>query len=427
MRHFFQSPLGYATIIVMILLFEFYGYVAVRTATRRWKKSRRTFITLCYIVVSASFWLLMSNIRSVIHAQPDSFWGKYAVAILMGFFVFKLIITGFLFLGDIYRLVIWITRKIQSKRNPPQEDQEELSPLGISRSRFLSQMSILVGGLMFGTMLYGTRNKYNYRVRRHRLWFPNLPPAFSGLKVVQISDIHSGSFDSPADVARGVQMILDEKPDLILFTGDIVNEVNTELIPYKEIFSRLKAPLGVFAVLGNHDYGDYHEWTSEDEKRHNLQQLKQHIADMGWELLMNQHVVFDKYGERIALIGVENWSAKPQFPKYGKLDQAMEGLEQKNASFQILMSHDPSHWDAEVRPKYPNIDLTLSGHTHGMQFGVNLPWLKFSPVQMSYKQWLGMYQEGKQLLYVNAGYGFIGYKGRVGILPEITVFELMHG
>jgi uncharacterized protein len=212
------------------------------------------------------------------------------------------------------------------------------------------------------------------------------------------------------------------RPDLILFTGDLVNNESSEMSGFTDVFSSLKAPLGVYSVLGNHDYGDYHEWPDAESKRINLENLKQLQAEMGWRLLMNENVVLEKNNERIALIGIENWSSKARFPKYGKLPQAYEGT--KDIPFKILMSHDPSHWDAEVRPSFPDIDLMLSGHTHGMQFGVEIPWLKWSPVQYVYKQWAGLYQEGRQRLYVNRGFGFIGYPGRVGILPEITMIEL---
>jgi predicted MPP superfamily phosphohydrolase len=239
---------------------------------------------------------------------------------------------------------------------------------------------------------------------------------------VQLSDIHSGSFGDPAAVNKGVDMVLAEKPDIILFTGDLVNSIATEMKDYQAVFSRLQAPMGVYSTLGNHDYGDYHWWESEQAKKANLDRLCQIQAEMGWRLLMNEHVVFERGGDRIALLGIENWSAKARFPKYGKMSEAHAGTEQY--PFKILMSHDPSHWDAEVRTRYPDVDLMLAGHTHGMQWGFELPGLKWSPVSFLYRQWAGLYQEGDQKLYVNRGFGFIGYPGRFGILPEITVIEL---
>jgi predicted MPP superfamily phosphohydrolase len=242
------------------------------------------------------------------------------------------------------------------------------------------------------------------------------------LKIIQLSDIHVGSLSNPAAVGRGIDRILAEQPDLILFTGDLVNNLASEVGDYQAVFGRLKAPMGVFSVLGNHDYGDYAGWESAEAKKANLDRLKQIQKEMGWRLLMNEHVLLEKGGEQIALLGIENWSAKARFPKYGQMDLAYPGTQ--HIPFKILMSHDPSHWDAEVRPRYPDIDLMLSGHTHGMQFGFELPGLRWSPVRFLYKQWAGLYEEGRQRLYVNRGYGFIGYPGRFGILPEITVIEL---
>jgi uncharacterized protein len=256
-----------------------------------------------------------------------------------------------------------------------------------------------------------------------KLSFDTLPTAFKGMKIVHISDIHSGSFTDKKAVEKGVQKILDEKPDLILFTGDLVNDHADEMQDYKEVFARLKAPFGVFSSLGNHDYGDYRQWPSEKEKAENLKRLKQIHADMGWRLLMNEHLPLEKNGEQIAILGIENWSAKGNFTKYGKMAEAHDGS--GKYPFKILLSHDPSHWEAEVREKYTDVDLMLSGHTHGMQFGIEIPGFRWSPVQYMYKQWAGLYEKGNQKLYVNRGFGFIGYPGRVGILPEITVIELI--
>jgi predicted MPP superfamily phosphohydrolase len=252
--------------------------------------------------------------------------------------------------------------------------------------------------------------------------YPNLPASFKGLKVLQLSDIHSGSFTDRTAVLKGVEKALALNPDLILFTGDLVNNESGEMENYMDVFSRLKAPMGVYSTLGNHDYGDYMSWPTPQAKKDNLEKLKQIHGELGWRLLMNENVLLEKGGEQIAVIGIENWSAKARFPKYGDLKKAYAGTE--NIPFKILMSHDPSHWDAQVRPHYGDIDLMLAGHTHGMQFGMEIPWLKWSPVQYVYKQWAGLYEQGKQKLYVNRGFGFIGYPGRVGILPEITLIEL---
>jgi hypothetical protein len=244
------------------------------------------------------------------------------------------------------------------------------------------------------------------------------------MKILHISDIHSGSFLDKKAVEHGIQEILNEKADIILFTGDLVNDRATEMHPFMDVFSRLKAPMGVYSTLGNHDYGDYVQWPSDGiSKEQNLENLKKVHADMGWRLLMNEHVVLEKGEDKIALLGIENWSAKGRFPKHGKMHEAHAGT--ADYPFKILMSHDPSHWRAEVKEKYKDVDLMLSGHTHGMQFGVEIPGFKWSPVQYMYKEWAGLYEEDNQKLYVNRGFGFIGYPGRVGILAEITVLELV--
>ena len=293
---------------------------------------------------------------------------------------------------------------------------------GITRSVFLSWLGLGIGGGLYTSLLYGFSNKYNYKVKRVSLKYPNLPPAFRGIRIAQLSDIHSGSFTDKTAVSKGVEKVLSLRPDLILFTGDLVNNTADEMNNYKDLFSQLKAPLGVYSILGNHDYGDYVAWPDPGAKKKNLDNLKDVHRQLGWRLLLDENVTLQKENDQIALIGIQNWSALKRFPKYGNLNKAYKGTE--NMPFKILMSHDPTHWDAEVRPKFPDIDLMLAGHTHGMQFGVEIPWLRWSPVQYVYKQWMGLYEEGAQKLYINRGYGFIGYPGRVGILPEITLLEL---
>jgi len=281
---------------------------------------------------------------------------------------------------------------------------------------------MLAGTGLLGTLTYGMGNKYRYQVRSHRIKFSNLPAAFHGLRLVQIADIHAGSFTDKQAVEKGVKMILDLQPDLIVFTGDLVNNLAEEMRNYVSVFSQLKAPMGIYSVLGNHDYGDYVPWNSKEEKQANLQALKNTHDTIGWRLLMNEHVVLEKGNDKIALVGIENWSAKGNFPRYGDLAKAVQGTSVN--TFKILLSHDPSHWKAQVLKEYPDINLMLSGHTHGMQFGFEIPGIRWSPVQYVYKEWAGLYHKDEQRLYVNRGFGFLGYPGRVGILPEITLLEL---
>jgi uncharacterized protein len=406
-------------IALIMLLLDFYVFQAVRTVTQTLSDKTRMIIHIGYWVLSVVTLLALLSFPYIQLLQNSKFYRNYIFAILVGLFFAKLIAALFFLTDDLRRIALWLMSKIF-----PGTGAQYMSDNGggIPRSTFLSWLGLGVGGSLFGTLLYGFSNKYNYQVKRLKLSFPNLPEAFRGMKMVHISDIHSGSFQNKKAVEHGIDMILQEKPDLIVFTGDLVNDRASEMEEYKSVFARLKAPMGVFSTLGNHDYGDYVSWPTREEKSANLEALKKTHTDMGWRLLMNEHVAFEKAGQQIALLGIENWGAKGRFPKYGKMDLAHPGTEQ--IPFKILLSHDPSHWDAQIRTEYPDIDLMLSGHTHGMQFGLENPYFKWSPVQWMYKQWAGLYEEGKQKLYVNRGFGFIGYPGRVGILPEITVIEL---
>lgn len=404
-------------IAAIMLLLDVYVFQAIKAVSASAGEKTRIIIQVVYWIVSGLTLLFLLSFPYIQSLQTSKIFRNYIFAILVGLFFAKLIGSVFFLADDFRRGGLWLMSKLFSGNGAHYVDDEGR----ISRSTFLSWMGIGIGSSLFGTLLYGFSNKYNYQLKRIKLSFPNMPLAFKGLKVIHISDIHSGSFQNKQAVQHGVDMILNEKADLILFTGDLVNDRHDEMAGYIDVFSQLKAPMGVFSTLGNHDYGDYVSWPSEDAKMKNLEQLKQVHAALGWRLLMNEHVILQKGGQQIALLGIENWGAKGNFPKYGKMNEAYPGTEKY--PLKILMSHDPSHWDAEVRTKYPDIDLMLAGHTHGMQFGIENPYFKWSPVQWMYKQWAGLYEEGKQKLYVNRGYGFIGYPGRVGILPEITVLQ----
>jgi predicted MPP superfamily phosphohydrolase len=377
----------------------------------------RLAIIIGYWVISVSAMVYVFTMPYINYDSWPRWVVSYSRAIVFGLLLSKLLASVFFAVDDLRRGGTWLVGKISQKQAEVARDGA-----GITRSVFLSWLGLAVGGTVFSTLVYGFGNKYRYQVNRLRMSFKNLPTAFKGMRIVHISDIHSGSFTDKEAVEKGIKKILKEKPDLILFTGDLVNDRATEMADYMDVFSKLKAPMGVYSTLGNHDYGDYVRWDSQEAKKENLEQLKGVHRKMGWRLLMNEHVVLEKGNDRIALLGIENWSAKGNFGRYGKMQDAYPGSEQY--PFKILMSHDPSHWDAEVRTKYNDIDLTLAGHTHGMQFGVEMPGFKWSPVQYMYKQWAGLYEAGDQKLYVNRGYGFIGYPGRIGILPEITVIEL---
>jgi len=415
-----RTPLGATIFILIAILMDTYIFQAVKAVSQSVSPKTKTIIYAVYWGLSA-----LAIISFLIFLFTDhNFLGKrfrtYLFATAIGLFLAKMVAIVFFLVDDIRRVIQWVAGKV-FYNNPEISD---MTSDGISRSVFLSWLGLAAGGTLFGSFVYGFSNKYNYKVKKLQLAFDNLPASFKGLKIVHISDIHSGSFTDKKAVLAGVEKIMNEQADLILFTGDIVNDRADEMEEYKDVFKLLNAPMGVYSTLGNHDYGDYVGWPYKGlSKEQNLENLKKTHADIGWRLMMNEHVVLEKGEDKIALLGIENWSNKARFPKHGRMDLAHAGTE--NYPFKILMSHDPSHWDAEIRPKYNDIDLTLSGHTHGMQFGVEIPGFKWSPVQYMYKQWAGLYEDGKQKLNVNPGFGFIGYPGRVGILPEITVIELV--
>jgi len=404
-------------LLAIMALLDIYIFQVIQVVLPASSKAR-LIIVIGYWVVSISALIIFALIPYVHFDSWPRWLVTYGRAIVLGLFASKIFAALFFVIDDVRRVITWGFGKLTNSSTVEIARNGD----GISRSVFLSWLGLAVGGGIFTTLVYGFGNKYRYQVKRMKMSFNNLPAAFKGLRIVHISDIHSGSFMDKAAVEKGVKKILKEKPDMILFTGDLVNDRASEMTDYIDVFNKLQAPLGVYSTLGNHDYGDYVRWDSHEAKKENLEQLKQVHKQMGWRLLMNEHVVLEKGNDRIALLGIENWSAKGNFGRYGKMEDAYPGSEQY--PFKILMSHDPSHWDAEVRTKYADIDLTLAGHTHGMQFGVELPGFRWSPVQYMYKQWAGLYEAGNQKLYVNRGYGFLGYPGRVGILPEITVIEL---
>jgi uncharacterized protein len=430
-----RSSFGTFIFIAIMLLLDSYVFLAVKMVSQNAQPKTKTIIYSVYWAIS-----ILAIISFLLFAfTQQEFLGKkirtYMLATVIGLFIAKFVAVVFFVIDDLRRLIQWVASKLFSANT----EMAQMNEGGISRSVFLSWLGLAAGTSIFGSLLYGFSNKYNYTVKRIKLTFDNLPTAFKGLKIVHISDIHSGSFMNKKAVEKGVQKILDEKPDVIFFTGDLVNDLATEMNDYKDVFAKLTAPMGVYSIFGNHDYGDYVQWTDRTDEfrekqkaagRHllsplqqkNLDDLAKVHADIGWRLLLDEHIVLKKADAEIAVLGVQNISGKARFYSYGNLAKAYAGSEKY--PFKILLSHDPSHWDKEVKPQYPDIDLMLSGHTHGMQFGIEIPGFKWSPVQYVYKQWGGLYEEAKQKLYVNTGFGFLGYPGRVGILPEITVIEL---
>ncbi|KQS36969.1 metallophosphoesterase [Pedobacter sp. Leaf194] len=325
-------------------------------------------------------------------------------------FVAELIFAIFLFIGDIYRTVLAITSNFQTAGFN-----------WLARSTAWVDFSLVMFSFTVLLFIYGiTRGKYAYRVIKHTLYFDDLPKSFDGFTLTQISDVHAGSFTNPKAVQKGIDLINAQKSDLFVFTGDLVNNASSEIVPYIGHFSQIKAPFGQYSVLGNHDYGDYIKWPTEADKVKNLQQLKAYHADLGFKLLLDEHVELTKNGQKIILAGVENWGIG--FGERGDLKKALSNTEPND--FKILLSHDPSHWDAQVKEFPSKIQLTLAGHTHGMQFGIEAFGIKWSPVKYRYKHWAGLKTENDRYLNINRGFGFLGFSGRVGIWPEITVIEL---
>lgn len=374
------------------------------------------------IAVSYGYWFLCAASLGSFLLFPfvvNPYFRQYVFSIGIGWVITQITLVLFFMVDDLRRGTFWTMGQVASTAGAKFMNTEQ----GIPRSAFLNWLGVGVSSTLFFSLLYGFGNKYKYQLVHKKVTIKNLPESFKGFKIIHISDIHSGSLKEIDEVQKGIDLIQKQKPDLILFTGDLVNDRATEMNELSSVFGQLTAPKGVYSILGNHDYGDYVQWPSKQAKEENLTALKEVHAAMGWRLLMNEHVTIQHNGEQIKLVGIENWGAKARFPKYGQMDKAMDGVDPNEVI--ILMSHDPSHWEAQVISAYPQVDLMLSGHTHGMQFGLENPYFKWSPVQWVYKQWAGLYQQGNQKLYVNRGFGFLGYPGRVGIMPEITLLELV--
>jgi predicted MPP superfamily phosphohydrolase len=392
--------------------FSFYAFQAVKTTTKfGWVHF--VFIAVSVVVFSNFVYQFTLGSESRELTQAKSF----ALGFLITFMTFKMVVIPLLLGEDILRAIIGINDKLIASK------EHFTIP---SRRKFVSQIALGLAAIPMMSLLYGMyRGKYNFRVLKYTLHFEDLPDAFDGYKITQLSDIHSGSFDDRDKIKYAIDLVNDQESDCILLTGDLVNNKADEMLPWKDLFGQLKAKDGIFSVLGNHDYGYYIAWDTVDEKNQNLENLKEIQKGMGFKLLLNESAYLEKNGQRMALIGVENWG-KGGFKKAGDLKKASENLDDND--FKILMSHDPSHWEEVVLNDDMHVHLTLSGHTHGMQFGIEIPgWIKWSPVSWRYKYWAGIYKEKNQYINVNRGFGYLAYPGRVGIWPEITVIELKKG
>ena len=402
-------------IAIGLVLVDIYILTGVKAISKKWKFLKTKGFIRFYWVLSVI--LILGLFASVFFKITI---GARAV-LLMAFFIVwiaKALLLPFIIIDDVRRLII----RAKLKSRLPEAQTKATDANAIPRSEFLMKTGLLASALPLASLGYGViSGAYDYKVVRHNLYLPNLPKKFDGITLGQISDIHSGSFYNKKAVTGGVEMLMREKADFIFFTGDLVNKVSSEMRDYQDVFAKVKAPLGVYSSLGNHDYGDYSQWPSPEAKKKNLDDLKTTHRLMGWDLILNDNRRLKVDGEEIGILGVENWGSMSRFPKYGRVDLALKNTD--DLPVKLLLSHDPSHWRAQVLD-YKQVDMMFSGHTHGMQFGVKTANFQWSPIQYVYKEWSGFYREGNQQLYVNTGYGFLGYPGRVGILPEITIFTL---
>jgi predicted MPP superfamily phosphohydrolase len=411
-----QKVIGTIIFIALIFAIDLYVFQGFKVIVKKWiPSSYRCLARFLYWAIPVLL-LAVIVVRAVWFS--DSSKNSYFIFVysaLIGLFLAKLIWVFFMLTDDLIRLFRYTSNQL-IKPTPANQ---------ISRSEFIITVGFFSASTLFGSLVYGiAKGAHNYTIKKRKLPIKGLPEPFDGLRLVQISDIHSGSFWNKSSVQEGIKMINDLKPDLFFFTGDLVNNSADEFDGFKEMFSGIEAKYGSYSVLGNHDYGDYVRWPNKDgvTKSENLMRLKKHHHDIGWNLLVNENHVLTIEGKELAILGVENWSAHRRFPKYGDLSKAIRGVE--NIENKLLLSHDPSHWRAEILDKNPTIKATFSGHTHGMQFGIDSKYYKWSPVKYQYPEWVDIYEENNQYLYVNRGFGYLGYPGRFGFLPEITLFEL---
>lgn len=411
-------------LLALLILSEIYIFQAVKTAfgeQSTWPK-QLTFLT--YVFLSVIFYIIIgiTMIKGRGGWDTSKIIQGYAITLFLGIFLLKVVFSGIMLSEDIFRTGKWLFAKGGSLFSKD-------VTFDYSRKKFISQLALIAGTIPLVTLVNGAvRNAYRFKVYQTNVPVKNLPKAFEQLKIIQISDLHTGSMIYADKLKQAVDMINNIQPDLVFFTGDIVNSVAEEMEPFVEVLQGIQAKLGVYSVLGNHDYGYYHRFHEDKAKNKlaeiaNLEKLMDYQKKIGWKLLNNENDTIQIGDSKLAIIGVENWSNKPYFPSKGNLKKAYSGCE--DCAVKVLLSHDPTHWRGEVVQKYKDIDLTLSGHTHGFQFGVEIPWIKWSPAKYAYKEWAGLYQEGNQHVYVNRGIGHLGYPGRIGIMPEITHISLI--
>jgi uncharacterized protein len=406
-----------ALVVGFFYLIDVYVFQGVKTFARNFDNvnTQDLVIRFFWILNNAFYILVAAAFLTMDREKGAGTLQIVALNVFITLIVPKLVFSGVLWIEDISRLFTGIYNAVFHRV------ADNFFP---ERRAFFAQLAMGAAAIPFGAIVYGIfKGKYDYRVHKHTIFFPDLPEAFDGFKITQLSDIHSGSFDNPEAVKRGVALANAQQSDILVFTGDLVNNEAKEIEPYLDIFKALDAPFGKYSILGNHDYGDYKAWASREAKAANFKLLQEHHAAMNFRLLMDENVTIEKNGQQISLIGVENWGHG--FAQYGDFATAMQGVAKD--SFKVLLSHDPTHWEKEVKLSDSHVHLTLSGHTHGAQMGVEIGSFKWSPIKFRYPKWAGLYEEAGRYLHINRGFGFLAFAGRVGILPEITVIELKKG
>lgn len=406
--------------IFIILIIDVYFFRSYSSLIHNLNKKIKLFLKVAYWAFTLATIIFMFFVASYIADKiaAPKIYRVYVLGFVLITSVSKVIGCIFILIHDSRTLFLFLKNllfpkiELVQKRTMPRKD-------------FIKKVGVAAAAIPFGTLFFGmVKTAYDFTIRNEKLKINNLPSPFKGLKIIQISDLHVGSFLDDEPLKKAVKLINEQKADLIFFTGDLVNDITEEALPFMDVLKEISAPFGVFSILGNHDYGDYFYQKDDVEgKKHNYELMKKVHQKLGWKLLLNQNHVIEKDNERLAILGVENWGLMDRFPKYGDIEKAKVGL--LETDIKLLLSHDPSHWNAIILPNHNDISATFSGHTHGMQFGIEIPHFKWSPSQYMYNQWAGMYSQNNQSIYVNRGLGFIGYPGRVGILPEITVFELV--
>lgn len=401
-------------LVLVLLLVEFYTFQAVKQITHH------TFFRRLYLICSALVVAyIIYGFSRFDRSSGQNHQSMLAAAMIILFYLPKVIITLLLLLEDFIRILRGIAS--YSKR----VNATEKRPFLPGRRKFITQVAFGIAAIPFISVLHGiTIGRYKFQVYKHVLTFDDLPDAFDGFTITQLSDIHVGSFDNQEKLEYAVDLVNQQKSDLLLFTGDLVNSLASEMTPWSDVFNKLDAhPFGNYSVLGNHDYGDYIDWKSEQDREQNFKAICELSPAIGFTLLRNENVRLQKGDDSLVIVGVENWGERAHFMKYGDLDRATVGVNESD--FKVLLSHDPSHWEAQVLEHPKNFHLTLSGHTHGSQFGIEIPgFIKWSPIQYVYKQWAGLYEKMGKMIHVNRGFGYHAYQGRTGIWPEITVLEL---